>query len=363
MLKNIDIPVIQRSLSTIDKGVNKYVDIMNCLQNCDVSKDTDFQTLYKGFYRVRRNNEFCKAYFEYMEEHKNSVITFENVLQYLYDTNKKIEPSFASKLLATINPNMPVWDKNVLSQLSIKAPQLYCKNRFEAVVETYAILENWYMNYLNTDNAKDVIDVFNSVYPNVQTTDIKKIDLALWSLGVKKLKTETIETQKEIEIEDIDTETEIPKKLKKRIPKEYLVKCHAVIHSAALAAGAFGAIPIPIADAIPISAAQITMILSLGKVYDLAVDKHTAEALIGVGLAVKGGRFIVSNIFKAIPGINLTVGAVIGASTAVAITQALGWLVADNFYRISIGEKPDTAFEKYAGLINNFATEFNNAVK
>ena len=142
-------------------------------------------------------------------------------------------------------------------------------------------------------------------------------------------------------------ETKIPEKSRRKIPAGYLNKCHIIIHTAALGAGAAGAIPIPIADAIPISAIQIGMILSLGQTFDFPIDKNIAEAIVKVALAVKSGRFIVANICKAIPGINLTVGAIVGASTAVAITQALGWIVADNFYKITIGEKVDNAFEKF----------------
>ena len=154
-----------------------------------------------------------------------------------------------------------------------------------------------------------------------------------------------------------EIKTKIPKDAKKMIDKKYLGKCHATIHLASLAAGAAGAIPIPIADAIPISAAQITMIISLGNVFDLPLDKNTAEALAGVALAAKGGRFIVSNILKAIPGANITVGAIIGASTAVAITQALGWYVADNFNKIINGENVDTIFEKIIIVFDKFQKE------
>lgn len=40
-------------------------------------------------------------------------------------------------------------------------------------------------------------------------------------------------------------------KSKVHMPEELKKKCHAAIHSAAVAAGATGAIPIPMADAVP----------------------------------------------------------------------------------------------------------------
>ena len=131
------------------------------------------------------------------------------------------------------------------------------------------------------------------------------------------------------------------KKFKSTMPNNQLKKCHAIIHSVSLAAGTFGAVPIPIADTIPISTTQVGMIILLGKVFDLTISRAIAEAIAGVSLAAAGGRFIASNILKAIPIVNVTVTPIVGASTAVTITETMGWIVADDFYRISVGENPE----------------------
>ena len=34
-----------------------------------------------------------------------------------------------------------------------------------------------------------------------------------------------------------------------------------------------------------------------------------------------------------------------GATTAVGLTELLGWIVADDFYRMSIGEEPENIVE------------------
>ena len=56
-------------------------------------------------------------------------------------------------------------------------------------------------------------------------------------------------------------------KSKVHMPKSLEKKCHAAIHSAATAAGAAGAIPIPLSDAVPITATQITMIIEIGRAH------------------------------------------------------------------------------------------------
>jgi len=187
MLERIDVSVGRKTLPEIRNGVDKYLKIMGDLHKRDVSNDTEFQKTFNGFYRMRqRTKEFYQAYFGYMETNKSSEIAFEDVLTFLYQQASRIEPSFSSKLLATVNPEMPVWDVNVLSNLSIQPPRYYHKNRLEATVNTYLVLELWYTKYLTTQNARDVINAFDAVYPNTNITPTKKIDLSLWSLGEKK---------------------------------------------------------------------------------------------------------------------------------------------------------------------------------
>jgi len=130
-------------------------------------------------------------------------------------------------------------------------------------------------------------------------------------------------------------------------------KCHAVIHTATAAAGASGAIPIPVMDAIPISAAQITMIVSLGKIFGITITKSVAKNILKIGLAVTTGRAIASGL-KAIPGVGTIVGGAISATTAAAITQGLGWLVADDFFRMSNGQEPENFTEAFDEIVNLF---------
>ncbi len=106
-------------------------------------------------------------------------------------------------------------------------------------------------------------------------------------------------------------------------------KCHAIIHTATAAAAAVagGLAQIPGSDTIPITGAQITMIISLGTVFDISVTEATAKALIaGLGAAA-GGRLVSQFLVGWIPGL----GNAINASTAVAITETLGWKAADYF--------------------------------
>lgn len=139
-------------------------------------------------------------------------------------------------------------------------------------------------------------------------------------------------------------------KSKTNMPKELEKKCHIAIHSATAAAATAGAIPIPLSDTIPISAAQIAMIVALGKVFDITLSQATAKSIVGIGVTQSAGRFIFSNILKSIPGAGTVVGGTVGASTAAALTEALGWVIADDFYRMSKGEDPENIMENVTEL-------------
>lgn len=143
-------------------------------------------------------------------------------------------------------------------------------------------------------------------------------------------------------------------KSKAHMPKELEKKCHVAIHTATAAATAAGALPIPMSDAVPITAAQIAMIVALGRAFGITLSESAAKSLVSVGLTQQAGRAVASNLLKMVPGVGTVVGGIIGASTAAALTELLGWIIADDFYRLSQGEEPENIVENASELKNAF---------
>ena len=104
-------------------------------------------------------------------------------------------------------------------------------------------------------------------------------------------------------------------------------KCQAIIHTAAVASGAAGALPIPGSDAVAITAVQTTMIISLGKVFDVRLTESAAESMAITMLTQHAGKLVAGGLIKLIPG----VGSAINASVAFTITEVVGWEVAEDF--------------------------------
>lgn len=109
----------------------------------------------------------------------------------------------------------------------------------------------------------------------------------------------------------------------KLMTHKQLTACNAIIHTASVACAAAGAIPIPVADAIPISAAQITMVVSLGKTFGIKITEGAAKAAISAAAACFVGR----NLVKFIP----VAGWVVSAGVAAGVTEAIGWGIAVDF--------------------------------
>ena len=107
------------------------------------------------------------------------------------------------------------------------------------------------------------------------------------------------------------------------------IKCHTIIHSASVAAGLAGASLcwIPTSDSIPISAAQIAMAISLGKVFGIKLSKSAAKAAVAAAAATAAGRAVSQLATFWIPFANLA----INASTAVGLTEFVGWTLAAEF--------------------------------
>lgn len=106
-------------------------------------------------------------------------------------------------------------------------------------------------------------------------------------------------------------------------------ECHAIIHAASAAAGGVGAglAQIPCSDNVVITPIQITMVISLGKVFGIELLESGAESLLATGLAGTVGRGISQVLVGWIPG----VGNAVNASTAAAITESIGWAIAKKF--------------------------------
>ncbi|MFR5348179.1 hypothetical protein [Romboutsia timonensis] len=107
-------------------------------------------------------------------------------------------------------------------------------------------------------------------------------------------------------------------------------RCHEIIHAASISAAAVGAgaasVPVvgsfvSLCDESAITPIQITMIVSLGKVFDVSLDKTTAASLLTGMVTAKVGRKVAGFFAGLVPGL----GSVVNGGTAASITEGVGW--------------------------------------
>lgn len=170
--------VFQERLAS-SMGLDKYRYIMEQVSITNVAIDTDFQRTFNGFYVVRRNESWRKSYYEYFESVKNGKPTFKNI----NECTGNIEPSFSSKMLVTIIPEKPIWDRYVVQNLNMQLTGTTKEEKLKNAIMLYADIEKWYADFLETEKGKECISEFDQVLPDYKgISKIKKIDSILWSI-------------------------------------------------------------------------------------------------------------------------------------------------------------------------------------
>ena len=113
----------------------------------------------------------------------------------------------------------------------------------------------------------------------------------------------------------------------KEMTQEQKKQCQVIIHAASTAAAGVGLSPVPLTEIVALPAIHTTMIIALGNVFDIEVDKSYAKQIAKAAIANHIIKLAPSQMFKVIPfvGIGLNSGVVY------AITEALGWDVARDF--------------------------------
>lgn len=167
----------------INEGIDKYNEIMDQV-NTPHFCDPDFRKLYNGFYRLRQKPAaWYEVYYDIFLNCRNNPKTFQEVLMEMYNRTGEIHPSFCSKLIATLNPDMPIWDQYVLQWLGINLNNPKDDHeRINYYAEIYTQIKDEYNEHLSDKNIVNALEEFDRLIPDgAGLTNIKKLDFMLWS--------------------------------------------------------------------------------------------------------------------------------------------------------------------------------------
>ncbi|MDL2235209.1 hypothetical protein LJC07_03520 [Christensenellaceae bacterium OttesenSCG-928-L17] len=162
-------------------GMKKYKYIMDSLHWTDVSMDREFQKAFNGFFKmIFRNNEFYTLFYSFLENRKETAVTFEETLEHLEQAEGQLELSFSSKLIAVINPKKPIWDNKVAVQhFKMVVPNVKAGRKAQ-IVKLYHEYCSLFYEYRESEEGQSVIRIFDKIYPSTGFSDAKKIDFVLW---------------------------------------------------------------------------------------------------------------------------------------------------------------------------------------
>lgn len=172
-------------------GFNDYKTIIRLVNAVDVSKCTDFQMAFDGYYRVRRNDTWRAKYYEYFESVKcDEDISFDAIIDHIYNNMKTVqgklnpvEASFSSKMLATIDTNKPILVSQVLKNMGLSIVGETPEKRLQSSKKAYKDICERFENYIGTDDCDEAVKLFDSYFPGCKVFSVcKKIDWFLWAL-------------------------------------------------------------------------------------------------------------------------------------------------------------------------------------
>ena len=167
---------IDSALGKLRKPIDTYSWLQRSIRLLNVAQDKEFQRRFAGYYRVR----FLKPaprqkLFDLLEESKNLPADFGNILEKLSASTGRMEESFASKLAATIDPNLPVIDSWVRDNLGLSRA-----SSTENAKEIHQKIRGQYADFLSTESGKYLIRRFAETYPEGHITHVKMLDFVLW---------------------------------------------------------------------------------------------------------------------------------------------------------------------------------------
>ncbi|SEJ24764.1 hypothetical protein [Sharpea azabuensis] len=178
----MDLERIKMKLEKDFQDIQKYVNIMNKIATVNFAKDLDFQKEFNSYYKINRNAEWRKYYYQIFEDNKsNGQVSFDNIIGELYKKTGRIEPSLVSKMLASINPHMPIWDSKFFHQIGITPPRNKGDEKLKETINLYKKIAIWYDDTISkNEEIIEYIKIFNDIYPQFSfISEVKKIDYIL----------------------------------------------------------------------------------------------------------------------------------------------------------------------------------------
>jgi hypothetical protein len=184
-------------LTELDRisDVPRYIELRRRLFAGDVAADEDFHALYRTYWQMnvaRLGDPFYFRYFALLESLKKNSAGFSGQidatireLALISNTTERpsLQFSFATKLLNTIDPRLPVYDSYVSQFYFFVAPpsNYSVEARLSALLSFHAFLRAEYARVIKEGLLMDAIARFRQHFAiDAELCDERVIDLLIW---------------------------------------------------------------------------------------------------------------------------------------------------------------------------------------
>lgn len=180
----------------LQKGSLEELDfIQRRLHEKDVSSDRVFQFNFIHYYLLDQargllTEKFIETFFGLLQKNKRKGIPFTDCVTTLHKVSKKFNAVFASKLCATINLELPIYDKRVRRFYGLKNYPKYkgFKWRLEKINEDLKMILKNAEDLLKDKEIIEMISEVRKEFPFAKKEiipDLRLIDLFIYHANIK----------------------------------------------------------------------------------------------------------------------------------------------------------------------------------
>lgn len=166
------------------RDVEKLLEINAARRAPEMVTTKKYQSKFKGYYRIRRGDQFCKPYFKLLRHHleRKTKPALKAILFALHKKTNEWHLSFSSKLLATLDDSEPIYDRNVATMLCVPHGALKANRWAEQVEERMDLLKCRLKNIVSSSTWGQHEAAFNKAFPEAShLNSLRKADLMIWA--------------------------------------------------------------------------------------------------------------------------------------------------------------------------------------
>lgn len=180
----LDDQVILAAILRAKNDISEYLWLMQTLREVDVTENAEFQERFNAFYRIsQRSQAWHASYYRLLETAKVIGAEFADILNALWEETGRFEPAFASRLVATIDPSKPNWDRFVLMNTGLRAPSYLDPDKIRRAARVYQEICDWYSTRLQSPGGQKILEQFDeAVAEHPEIRELKKLEFVLWHL-------------------------------------------------------------------------------------------------------------------------------------------------------------------------------------